>query len=730
MATATKPRDFAGRLKATPTQPGVYLMRDVKGDVIYVGKAASLRNRLRSYFQTPSGKEIKVQRMMGRIADFEYVVTETESEALILENLLIKRHRPFYNVRLKDDKTYPYIKIDLNEEFPQLYFTRRVLTDGARYFGPFASAGSVRKTMDLLKKLFPYRSCTKVITGTDERPCLEYYIHRCVAPCIGAVDRDEYREVIRQVIMFLEGDTDPILHDLQRKMRLASDSTEFERAAALRDQVRAIESVTENQKIASSKDENEDVLALAADRGEVWVGLFNIRRGKLVGRDHFIMEGGEGEEPPALLEGFVQQFYDDATAVPPALLVQHPMPNAALVEAWLTAKRGGRVSVRVPQRGEKRRLVAMVAENAQQGLVQRRIKWLSQSDQVLQAMGEIQEALSLPELPTRIECYDISNIQGTNPVGSMVVFEDGRPKSSYYRRFQIKTVEGVDDYSMMQEMLRRRFKRLGEQRQHALHSPGHTEPALSAVEGVAEGSRLEEVPVRGEPVEPRTTSAEDDGQEPSMGTARVKRRRRRYARTGAMAPDQLAAWGPGGVANGPEHIQGSGGVANGPQQDKASVTPQESWGLVPSLVLIDGGKGHLSAVQQVFLELGVTDIPLASIAKQQEEIFLPHQPEPVLLPRASQGLYLVQRVRDEAHRFAITYHRQRRSKASTRSALDSVPGVGPKRRRALLREFGSVPRIREASLDELAAVPGMTTALAHRVKDGLGGRDQGVERPA
>ena len=704
MATATKPLGFAGRLKATPTQPGVYLMRDVKGDVIYVGKAASLRNRLRSYFQTPSGKEIKVQRMMGRIADFEYVVTETESEALILENLLIKRHRPFYNIRLKDDKTYPYIKIDLNEEFPQLYFTRRVLADGARYFGPFASAGSVRKTMDLLKKLFPYRSCTKVITGTDERPCLEHYIHRCVAPCIGAVDRDEYREVIRQVIMFLEGDTDPILHDLQRKMRLASDSTEFERAAALRDQVRAIESVTENQKIASSKDENEDVLALAADQGEVWVEVFNIRRGKLVGRDHFIMEGGEGEEPPALLEGFVQQFYDDATAVPPALLVQHPMPNAALVEAWLTAKRGGRVAVRVPQRGEKRRLVAMVAENAQQGLVQRRIKWLSQSDQVLQAMGEIQEALSLPELPTRIECYDVSNIQGTNSVGSMVVFEDGRPKNSYYRRFQIKAVEGVDDYSMMQEMLRRRFKRLGGQRQNALHSLGHTEPALSAVEGSHPG----EAPVGGATGSPQAASAEDDGQGPSMGTARVKRRRRRYARTGAMAPDQLATWDPGGVAN-------------GPQQDKASVTPQESWGLVPSLVLIDGGKGHLSAVQQVFLELGVTDIPLASIAKQQEEIFLPHQPEPVLLPRASQGLYLVQRVRDEAHRFAITYHRQRRSKASTRSALDSVPGVGPKRRRALLREFGSVPRIREALLDELAAVPGMTTALAHRVKDGLGG---------
>ena len=342
------------------------------------------------------------------------------------------------------------------------------------------------------------------------------------------------------------------------------------------------------------------------------------------------------------------------------------MENAPLVQEWLSARRGGRVAIRLPQRGAKRKLVDMVAENARQGLVQRRVKWLSESDKVLQALAELHEALSLPALPTRIECYDVSNIQGTNSVGSMVVFEDGRPRTAHYRRFKINSVEGPDDYSSMQEMLRRRFKRLGEQ--------------LTARAFTASQQQ-----------EPR-----QEDRTPELGTARVKaKRRRRYARTGDMAPDEAATG--------------------------ERMPAQESWGLTPGLVLIDGGKGHLSAVQQVFLELGIVDIPLASIAKQHEEIFLPHQPEPVLLPRTSQALYLVQRVRDEAHRFAITYHRQRRSKASTRSALDSVQGVGPKRRRTLLRQFGSVERIRQAPVEEIAGVPGMTLVLAQRVKDQLGG---------
>ncbi|MCI0888115.1 MAG: excinuclease ABC subunit UvrC [Chloroflexi bacterium] len=672
--------DFAGRLAALPTRPGVYLMKDKDAVVLYVGKAASLRSRVRSYFGTPAGKDQRIQIMVARIADFEYIVTESVQEALLLENLLIKQHQPFFNARLKDDKTYPYIKIDLREEFPQVYFTRRVLADGARYFGPFASAGSVRKTMDLLKKLFPYRSCTKVITGTDERPCLEYYIHRCVAPCIGAVDREEYGGVIQQVLHFLEGDSERVTKGLAEDMATASDELKFERAAVLRDQLRAIESVSQSQRVVSPRGEDTDVIALAHDQGEVWVEVFKVRRGKLIGRDHFLMDGGDAHDEPGLMEQFVQQFYDAVPDVPPTLLLQHPIENAAVIEEWLSAKRGKAVSVVHPQRGNKRRLVEMAAQNALEGLNQRRLKWLSESDKVLQALTEIQEALSLPDLPSRIECYDVSNIQGTSSVGSMVVFEDGRPKPSHYRRFQIRDVDGIDDYASMQEMLRRRFRRLGETlAETALEEAQESGDSPSPLDGERAGGR-------GEP--PSSSAAADDA--PAN-----RQRPRRYARTGVMAPEE---------------------AATGARQ-KA----QESFGLVPGLVVIDGGRGHLNAVQQVFLELGVTGIPLCSIAKQEEEIFLPHMAEPVVLPRGSQGLYLVQRVRDEAHRFAITYHRQRRSKAATRSVLDEVPGIGPKRRRELLRRFGSVAGIRAASLEELASVPGMSAASARKLAEHLGG---------
>ncbi len=654
---------FTDRLKALPTQPGVYLMKDEGAAILYVGKAANLRNRVRSYFQTPHGKEPKIQVMVQRIIDFEYIVTESVQEALLLENLLIKQHRPFYNARLKDDKTYPYIKINPKEEFPQVYFTRRVLADGARYFGPFASAGSVRKTMDLLKKLFPYRSCTKPITGTDERACLEYFIHRCAGPCIGAVNRQEYGEVIEQVFQFLDGNSEQVSRDLREKMQTASEALQFERAAVLRDQVRAIDSVTQNQKVVSDRDEDADVVALANDQGEVWVELFKIRKGKLIGRDHFLMEGGDAEEEPRLVEEFIQQFYDASPDIPRTVIVQHPIEDAEAVEVWLTSKRGKRVSILHPQRGNKRRLVAMAAENAVEGLNQRRIKWLSESDKVMQAMAQLQEALSLAELPTRIECYDISNTQGSNSVGSMVVFEDGRPKNAHYRRFQIKTVEGPNDYASMQEMLRRRFRRLSAERSEMREgSTGSNSEAKTTVAESGEGMSISE--------------------------------RRRHDQPEGASPQ----------------------AASGEPQE-----PQASFGHVPGLVIIDGGKGHLNAVQQVFLELGITDIPLCSLAKQEEEIFLPHMPEPVLLQRGSQGLYLVQRVRDEAHRFAITYHKQRRSKAATRSALDDAPGIGPKRKRELIRRFGSLSRLREATVADVADVPGMSEATARKLAEHIGG---------
>ncbi len=636
VTTKPTPRErFAERLKAVPTKPGVYIMRDRSGGVLYVGKAFSLRHRVSSYFQSAARHEPKIRRMVARVEDFEYIVTESEQEALLLECNLIKEHQPPYNARLKDDKSYPFIKIDTTEAFPQVYITRRVSKDGSRYFGPFASASSVRRTLALLKRLFPYRSCTKVITGTDPRPCLDFYIHRCIGPCIGAVDKQQYAEVIDQVILFLEGKADQVAKDIARRMADAAGSLEVEKAAVLRDQLRAIEKVHEGQKVLHLSSENLDVIALAVGKREAWVEVFFIRQGKLIGRDNFIMAGTEDDAPQQVLTAFVEQFYDATPYVPPRILVQHPVENVATIENLLREKRQGPVKIYVPQRGEKRKLVEMVAENARQGFEQLEVKRASDSARLDTAMAELQEALSLPRLPRRIECYDISNIQGTNPVGSMVVFEDGKAKPSHYRKFKIKSVQGVDDYSMMREMLARRFKRLGK-------------PAASNNGASEEGSAEDEQPQESEDARP----AEGD-----------------------------------------------------------------AWGIVPDLVVIDGGKGHLGAALQVFLELGIDDIPLSSLAKENEELFIPMMQEPILLPRSSQGLFLVQRLRDEAHRFAITFHRQRRSRASTSSALDLVPGIGPKRRKMLIRRFGSVRGIKEASLEEVAAVPGMTLTLAKKVKE-------------
>ena len=694
-----KPRaeEFADRLRALPAQPGVYLMKDRGGEVVYVGKAASLRNRVRSYFQTPYGKEPRVRALVRRIADFEFIVTESVQEALLLENLLIKQRKPFFNARLKDDKTYPYIKIDLSEAFPQVYFTRRIQADGARYFGPFASAGSVRKTMDLLKKLFPYRSCTKTITGTDERACLEFHINRCVAPCTGEADADAYRDVIHQVLRFLEGDSESVERDLQAAMERAAEDMRFERAAVLRDQLRAIASVSERQKVVSNRNEDADVVALAYDKGEAWVELFRVRRGKLIGRDHFVMEGGEAEDESALIEQFVQQFYEASTDVPASLLTQHPIENAEAVAEWLSGKRGKRVSVSSPQRGDKRRLVQMAAANAMEALTQKRIKWLHESDKALRALAELQEELNLPDLPRRIECYDISNIQGTNSVGSMVVFENGRPKTAHYRRFQIKGVGGVDDYASMQEMLRRRFRRLGEAR-----AEGDGDPEASH--------------------SPLPTRGEDAANAAGEGT--VDASHDHHSREGGNpAPfEARKAPHPPLPTRGEDAANAAGeGTGNDDENSERTTAPGDSFGFTPGLVIIDGGKGHLSAAQQVFLELGVTDVPLCSLAKREEEVFLPHAPEPARLERQSQGLYLLQRVRDEAHRFAVTYHRQRRSRAATRSRLDDAPGVGPKRRRELVRRFGSASGVQSASVEEIASLRGMSRESAERLKAFLGG---------
>lgn len=619
MNTRAEERPLGEQLKALPDQPGVYLMKDVAGKVIYIGKAANLKHRVRSYFGAPAGLAPKTIKLVERVADFEYIVTDSEVEALILESNLIKRYKPHYNVRLKDDKQYPYLRIDIREAWPRIEITRRQTKDGARYFGPFANSGSVRSTLDLLNKLFPYRTCDRPITGNDPRPCLEFYIKRCAGPCIGAVSQTDYRRIIEQVILFLEGKQETVVKDLETKMEEAAENLEFERAAILRDQIRAVEKVIERQKISSTSQADEDVIGFAREESEAAVQVFFVRTGKVIGREYYVLDGAADEDPPRILAAFVQQFYATAAEIPPRLLLQAAPDDRATLEAWLSGLRGTKVTIQVPQRGEKRGFVDLAAENATHILQQRRVRRLADRGAVGRALEELQEELDLPGPPRRIECYDISNTQGTNSVGSLVVFEDGQPKKSDYRRFKIKTVEGANDFASMQEVLRRRFKR-------GLAGAEPAEPARGA------------------------------------GTA---------------------------------------------------------WGIEPNLIIIDGGKGQLGAVMEVVRELGLDHIPVVGLAKQFEEIYQPDRPDPVVLPRNSQALYLVQRIRDEAHRFAITYHRNLRDRQMTHSVLSDVPGIGPRRRQTLLRHFGSLDRIREASIEDLMQVPGVTRALAARIKQSV-----------
>ena len=417
-------------------------MKDSRGSVLYVGKAAILRNRLRQYFSSSTNIPNKTRRMLGHLHDFEYIITESASEALILENTLIKRYKPRYNARLQDDKTYPYLKIDPNEDYPRVYITRRVLKDGADYFGPFATSGTVRKTMDLVKRLFPYRSCTKNITGTDARPCLEYYINRCIAPCTGQASKEDYSKVINQVLMFMNGDTTAVTDDLKTNMNKASEELEFERAAVLRDRIKAVEKVTEERrmKVEANPVSDMDVIAMSQGSNESWVEVFFIRKGKLIGRDHFFMEGTQVYESDLILGQFVKQFYQTAAlVVPPRIVIQHMPEDAETITEWLREVRGGSVRLICPQRGIHKQLLDTVATNADQGLNQHRVTRMSDNSIVQQAATELEEELSLPLPLRRMECYDISHIQGSNTVASMVVFEDGRPKPAHYRRFKIKT---------------------------------------------------------------------------------------------------------------------------------------------------------------------------------------------------------------------------------------------------------------------------------------------------
>lgn len=623
MASSTISEKLRKQLAALPARPGVYIMRNAAGEVIYVGKAAKLRDRVRSYFGSPHGLEPKTRALREQVDDFEYIVVSNPGEALLLEATLIKRHQPFFNIRLKDDKRYPYLKIDVQNPWPRVTITRRIENDGARYFGPYASAGSVRAALDLTKKLFPWRSCTKEITGRDPRPCLDYYIKRCIAPCTAYCTKEEYDEVIQQVILFLEGKADDVLRRLRAQMDEAAERLEFERAAQLRDQLRAIERTVERQHVATTRNEDADIFGLARDGDDACVQVFFIRGTQMIGRDSFMLAGVRDESDAAVLANFLLQYYEGAQYTPKLVAVPLEPDDRAAIEALLTKKRGARVEVRVPARGEKRRLVDLAAENAREALALARVRWLADASKTEQALDQLREELSLPAVPRRIECYDNSNIQGASPVSSMVVFVDGRPAPNQYRRFRVKTVQGANDFATMQEVLRRRFGR--------------------------------------------------------------------HARTAAAAAAD---------------------------EGESTAPAADTWDL-PDLVIIDGGKGQLSAAREVMQELGVHHIPVVGLAKRHEEIFVPDDDEPIILPRGSEALFLVQRIRDEAHRFAITFHRQVRGKSSIQSALDTIPGIGPKRKKALLKKFGSVKAIREADVDEIAATVGFTRALAERVKAGL-----------
>jgi excinuclease ABC subunit C len=604
---------FSSRLSALPTQPGVYLMKDAQGDVIYVGKAAALRNRVRSYFQAPRGLDRKTRELVSHIADFEVIRTDNATEALILENELIKRYQPKYNVMLKDSKTYPYLKIT-NEEWPRIISTRLILNDGSRYFGPYTSAGNAYKTLNLLNRLFPYRKCEKKITGHDE-VCLYYHMRQCLAPCIAATDHATYMRAVESAALFLNGRGDEILAPLEEEMQQASDGWNFERAAELRDRIAAVNHVLERQKVVGHQGANADVIAVAQGAGgDAGIQAGFLRNGKLLGSEFFPMRATVDDPPEQIIAGFVSQFYADAAVVPPVVMLQHPLPEAeaTIIADWLRDRRGGKVEINVPRRGEKRALVEMVAKSAADNLEQSRLKFLSDEMRTTAALTELADALDLPRMPRRIECFDISNIQGTNPVASMVVFEEGKPAKREYRRFTIKTVTGANDFAMMQEVIRRRFRRAAE--------------------------------------------------------------------------------------------------ADEEQEGK--------WTTLPDLVIIDGGKGQLNAALEVLEELGM-ELPICGLAKENEEIFLPGQPVSILLPRDSQALYLVQRVRDEAHRFAVTFHRQRRTKSTFQSSLDGIPGIGPKRKKALLRHFGSVKAIRNASVAEIAAVDGIGSSVAVQIKSNL-----------
>ena len=629
--------DIYEELKKLPDKPGVYLMKDETGTIIYVGKARVLKNRVRQYFQASAAHTPKVSAMVSKIIEFEYIVTDTELEALILECNLIKDKKPRYNILLKDDKSYPYIKITMNEEYPRIFMTRRVIKDGARYFGPYSNVVSVRETINLIKKAFPIRTCKRSLPRDigKSRPCLSYHIGQCLGPCSGSVDKEEYRGVVIDICSFLDGKQDAIISKLEKQMQEASDRLEFERAAALRNKLISLRHITQEQKVLSVAGMDQDIIGFSADKTDTCVQVFFVRGGKLLGREFFILEGTGEAELDETAPSFLKQFYGTANIIPSEIIIAVDFEDKELIENWLGSRKGGRVHVKVPRRGEKLHMVEMVSENARIELKRFRDK-ASLPDGVQEGLREMAGLLGLEKLPNRIEAYDISNTGSSEIVASMVVFEEGKAAKKEYRRFKIRSTEVQNDYASMQEVLYRRFK--------------HAE-----AEKQIEASQVKEIEL---------------------------------ARTG----------------------DSSGQVG---EKKGAKASSKSKFSKLPDLIMLDGGLGHVNAVRQVLGEIGVT-ISLCGMVKDDK-----HRTRGLVLPDREidltgnlNVLRYVTSIQDEAHWFALDYNKRLRAKRYSKSILDEVEGIGPKRKKALLKHFGSVSRIRQAQIDDLEAVEGISRSVA------------------
>ncbi len=608
--------DIQEELKKLPARPGVYIMHDAKDAIIYVGKAVSLKNRVRQYFQLSRSKGAKIDRMVTQISRFEYIVTDSELEALVLECNLIKEHRPKYNTMLKDDKTYPFIKVTVGEPFPRVLFSRTMKKDKSRYFGPYTSAGAVKDTIELINRLYHLRTCSRALPRDigKERPCLNYHIRQCQAPCQGYVGQEEYARNVSQAIEFLNGNYKPVLKMLEERMQEASDRLDFEEAIRQRELLNSVKQVAQKQKITSGDGEDKDVIALACDDRDAVVQVFFVRAGRLIGRDHFYLRAAQDDTPSVILNSFLKQFYSGTPFIPREIMLPEEIEDAAVIEEWLGSRRGGRVHIRVPQKGTKEKLVELAAKNAEMVLTQDRERIKREEGRTIGAMKEIAQLLGLTGV-VRVEAYDISNISGFESVGSMIVYERGKPKSSDYRKFKIKTVKGPDDYASMEEVLTRRFS-------HGL--------------------------------------AEREGENAQFG----------------------------------------------------------SFSRFPDLIMMDGGKGQVNVALRV-LEALHLDIPVCGMVKDDNHRTrgLYYQNEEIPIEHNSEGFRLITRIQDEAHRFAIEYHRSLRQKQQVHSVLDDIDGIGETRRKALMRRFKSLEAIRDASVEELAGTEAMNRAAAQKVYD-------------